>query len=60
MESDIASSNKNMIWYKILCFLQCKYGIVPKLTTRNTLFGFYDVDVICSAKKNLYENFILL
>ena len=55
MESDIASSNyKDMICSEILSFLQCKYGIVPILTIHNAIFDFYDVEVICSAKKTLY------
>lgn len=48
-------SENNVIFSDILCFVQCKFGIVPKLSLQTAINGFYDVEVICNAKKSLYE-----
>ena len=45
----------NIIISEILSFIHSKYGKTPNCTLQLTIAGFYDVDIVCDAKKSLYE-----
>ena len=45
----------NIIISEILCFIHSKYGKTSNCTLQFTIAGFYDVDIVCDAKKSLYE-----
>ena len=45
----------DIVFSELLCFLHSKYGIVPSLTIQNAILSFYEVELICDAKKLLYE-----
>jgi hypothetical protein len=49
--SDNQSVNNKVVISEILCFVKCKYGLVPNLILQTTICGFYEVDVIVDAKK---------
>ena len=53
--SDIKRMENNIIIFEILCFIHSNYGKTPNCTLQLKIVGFYDVDIVCDAKKSLYE-----
>ena len=45
----------NIIISEIFYFIHSKYGKTPNCTLQLTIAGFYYVDIVCDAKKSLYE-----
>ena len=55
MEGDKIRVNNKVVFSEILCFVECKYGLVPNLTLQTTISAFYEVEVIAEFKKYLYD-----
>ena len=52
---DIKRMENKVIISEILCLIHSKYGKTPNCTLQLTIAGLYDVDIVCDAKKSLYE-----
>jgi hypothetical protein len=45
----------DIVFSELLCFLHCKFGVVSNLALQNAINGCFEVDIICEAKKILYD-----
>jgi hypothetical protein len=45
----------DIIVSEILCFLKCKYGLVPNLMLQSAIVGCCETEEICNAKKIVCE-----
>ena len=53
--SDIMAAEKKIIISEILCFVNGKFGMIPKLNLQTIFENFYELDAICIAKKLLHD-----
>ena len=55
MVSDNMAAEKKIVISEILCFVNGKFGMIPKLNLQAILVNFYEVDTNCLAKKLLHD-----
>ena len=49
------TAQKKIFISEIFCFVNGKFGMIPKLNLQTILVNFYEVDPICIVKKLLHD-----